>query len=164
MAGELLDADETIDGVARDVGIDPGDLAAWVGESSTEAAFEEDMRAARNPMPAALVLDHKLAPAEDGGRRYTCPSYELHADGRSSVAPGFQPWPTYDVLVANLDPSLERRPPAQDAREVLDWAAMPLATVEVAALLDVTPDAAREQLEAAGASFEPAGADGYWSL
>jgi predicted DsbA family dithiol-disulfide isomerase len=164
MAGELLDADETIDGAAGDVGIDPAQLRAWVGEDATEAAFRDDLRAARSPMPAALVLDHKLAPSEDGGRRYTCPSYELHSGEASVVAPGYQPWESYDLAVANLDPSLERRDPPTGVEEVLEWAQMPLATAEVAALIGSDLDSARELLERAAAGFEPVGEDGYWSL
>jgi predicted DsbA family dithiol-disulfide isomerase len=163
MGGELLDADATIAGAASDVGIDPGELEAWIAEDATEAAFREDMRAARNPLPAALVLDHKLAPSEDGGRRYTCPSYELHAGELTEAAPGFQPWETYDVTVANLDPTLERRAAPQDVGEVLDWARMPLATAEVAALVGSSIDEARTKLSEAGASFEPVGEDGYWT-
>jgi predicted DsbA family dithiol-disulfide isomerase len=163
MGGELLDADATIHGAAADVGIDPTELEAWIAEDATEAAFREDMRAARTPLPAALVLDHKLAPSEDGGRRYTCPSYELHAGDVNEVAPGFQPWETYDVTVANLDPALERRAAPKDATEVLAWAEMPLATAEVAALLGKGLHDARTALTDAGASFEPVGEDGYWT-
>jgi predicted DsbA family dithiol-disulfide isomerase len=163
MAGQLLDLDETIDGAATDVGIDPAALRAWIDEDATEHAFREDMLAARTPSPAALVLDHKLAPSEDGGRRYTCPSYELHVGEVRDVAPGFQPWETYDVTVANLDPSLTRRAAPTEIAEVLEWAEMPLATAEVAALLGSSLDSTRDKLDAAGATFEPVGEDGYWT-
>ena len=68
------------------------------------------MAAARHPMNAARVLDAKLA-NWSGGRRYTCPSYEIvrTADGTRIAVPGFQPFAVYDVVTANLVPG--RRPP-----------------------------------------------------
>ncbi|MCW2961266.1 MAG: hypothetical protein JWM25_1641 [Thermoleophilia bacterium] len=165
-AGELLDEPATIEGAAMDAGIDPTDLASWSAEPATEAALQDDMRAARTPLPAALVLDHKLADAggSDGGRRYTCPSFEFTGtQGVTFAAPGMQPWETYDVLVANAAPDIRRRAVASDVFEVLEWAPYPLATVEVAALLGTSIEDAREQLTGA-ASFEPVGEDGYWSL
>jgi hypothetical protein len=60
-SGELLDAPETIDAAAVDAGIDPGDLRRWSEQEATAAALADDMAAARRPMPAARVLDEKLA-------------------------------------------------------------------------------------------------------
>src|SRR4051812_10087796 len=74
--GELLDEPETIDGAARDAGFDPTELAAWIAHPETEAALRADMAAARDPSRAARVLDEKLA-GWSGGRRYTCPSWEI---------------------------------------------------------------------------------------
>ena len=47
-----------------------------------EAALQADIAAARDPLPAARALDHKLGgPREE--RRYTAPSYEIaRAGGR----------------------------------------------------------------------------------
>ena len=163
MAGDLLDERATIEGAAGDAGIGLDQLRAWTADPRTETALREDMRAARTPLPAALVLDHKLSPSEDGGRRYSAPSLELRAGERVSVLPGFQPWESYDAAVANLDPSLERRAAPSGVDELLAWAQMPLATAEVAALLGVGLDAARAKLEDAGATFEAVGEDGYWS-
>ncbi|MCW2926597.1 MAG: hypothetical protein JWM86_565 [Thermoleophilia bacterium] len=165
MAGQLLDADETIDGAASDVGLDPAELASWMASDATAAALAEDMRAARTPHPVALVLDHKLSASEDGGRRYSCPSYEFSADGATRVAPGFQPWEAYDVELANLGATagLTRRPAPTGVEEILEWADEPLATAEVAALLGTDLASARTKLLAAHAAFEPVGADGYWT-
>src|SRR5919197_3828237 len=46
-SGQLLDEPETIAGAARDAGIDPDELAAWMGDEAVEAALREDMAAAR---------------------------------------------------------------------------------------------------------------------
>ena len=109
-SGGLLDEPETIAGAARDAGLDPAQLEAWMAAEDTEAALREDMAAARRPAPAARVLDDKLA-NWSGGRRYTCPSYEIQraTDDVRLAVPGFQPFPVYDVITANFVPGLERR-------------------------------------------------------
>ena len=96
------------------------------------------MAAAREPMPAARVLDHKLA-NWSGGRRYTCPSYEIVrvADGVRIAVPGFQPFAVYDVIAANLVPGLDRREPPDVGRGGAAWTGTPLATKEVAVVCDI---------------------------
>ena len=116
------------------------------------------------PKPAALVLNHKLAGWE-GGRRYTCPSYEVtrKADGLQLVAPGFQPFLTYEVLLANLLPDVARRAAPTGVEEVLKWAGEPLASKEVAELCGLELWQAREALGRV-ATERHVGADGFWSL
>ena len=164
MSGELLDAPETIDGAARDAGIDPGDLHRWVEDPATQAALDEDMAAARQPSASARVLDARLADWS-GGRRYTCPSYELErlSDGLRLSAPGFQPFAVYDVLTANLLPGVERRPDPESVEEVLTWADTPLASIEVAVVMGIGFEDAREQLGRVAVE-QPVGFDGYWTL
>jgi predicted DsbA family dithiol-disulfide isomerase len=164
MSGELLDAPETIDGAARDAGIDPADLAKWVEDPATQAALDEDMAAARQPMPAARVLDAKLA-NWSGGRRYTCPSYEIErrADGVKIAVPGFQPFAVYDVLLANLVPGVERHPAPATVEEVLEWTGTPLASIEVAVVMDIPFEDARERLGRVAVE-QPVGFDGFWTL
>jgi predicted DsbA family dithiol-disulfide isomerase len=163
-AGELLDAPATIDGAATDAGIDSAALAQWVQDGDVQAALDEDMAAARQPAPAARVLDARLADWP-GGRRYTCPSYELvrDSDGVQISAPGFQPFPVYDVVTANLLPGVERRAAPASVEEVLAWAATPLASQEVATVCDLPLAEAREQLSHVAVE-RPVGSDGYWSL
>ena len=163
-AGELLDEPVTLDRAAHDVGLDPGQLCGWMETSEVDDTLRTDMAAAREPAPAARVLDDKLA-NWSGGRRYTCPSYELHreSDGVRIAVPGFQPFAVYDVITANLVPGLERREVPETVEEVLAWAGEPLATQEVASVCDVGPLTAREQLSRV-ARFEPLGTDGLWSL
>ena len=56
----------------------------------------------------------------DGRVRYTAPSIRFtNQQGVTLEAGGFQSFEAYDVLVANLDQSLGRRAPAEDAAEVL---------------------------------------------
>jgi predicted DsbA family dithiol-disulfide isomerase len=163
-SGELLDEPQTIAGAARDAGLDPAQLEVWMREEEVEAALREDMAAAREPIPAARVLDHKLA-NWSGGRRYTCPSYEIVrvSDGVRIAVPGFQPWAVYDVVTANLVPGVDRRDPPDSVEEVLEWTGTPLATQEVAVVCDVGFEEARERLGRV-AEERHVGADGFWTL
>lgn len=163
-SGELLDEPETIEGAARDVGIGPEELFGWERDPLVLEELEEDMRLARQPLPAARVLDHKLA-NWSGGRRYTCPSYELvrRADDVRIAVPGFQPFAAYDVITANLVPGVDRRPPPSSVEEVLRWAGEPLATQEVAVVCDIPFEEARAELGRVAVERH-VGADGLWSL
>ena len=162
-AGELIDEPATIAAAAADAEIDAHDLEQWSAQAETLAALATDMHRARHPLPAALVLDARLADWE-GGRRYTCPSYEISVDGGERIAiPGFQPWPAYDVALANLAPDAPRREDPETVSEILDWAAEPLATREVAVVMGVDHDEA-ETLLAEVAKREDVGPDAYWTL
>ncbi len=163
-AGQLLDDPETIAAAARDADIDPAELERWTAGDDAEAALREDMAAARAPIDAARVLDEKLA-NWSGGRRYTCPSYEIErvSDGVEIAVPGFQPFAVYDVVTANLVPGLERRDPPESVEEVLRWTGTPLATKEVAVVCDIAFAEAREKLGRVAVE-QHVGADGFWSL
>jgi predicted DsbA family dithiol-disulfide isomerase len=164
MRGELLDEASTVHGAAADVGLDPGDLDRWSAGDDVEQAMREDMAHAREPSCAARVLDDRLA-NWSGGRRYTCPSYEIrrHSDGVQIAVPGFQPFPAYDVVLANVVPGLDRRDPPASVLDVLEWAGEPLATREVAVVMDIDHAAAREELGRIAVE-EHVGADGLWSV
>ncbi len=163
-AGQLLDDPDTIDGAAADAGIDPEELRAWCEEPEARAALAADRAKAREPMPAARVLDHKLA-NWSGGRRYTCPSYEITRFEREVTisVPGFQPFATYDTILANLVPGLDRRDPPSSVEEVLMWAGFPLASKEVAVVCDIDLTEARQELGHV-AEERHVGADGFWTL
>ena len=60
---------------------------------------------------------------------------DLRVRGRPLEAGGFQPVEAYDVLLANLDPTLERTPPPEDPLEALQALPYPLVTFEVAAIM-----------------------------
>lgn len=163
MRGELLDEAATVRGAAQDAGLDPDELERWSAEDAVEQAMREDMAAAREPSPAARVLDGKLA-NWSGGRRYTCPSYEIarRSDGVRIAVPGFQPFAAYDVVLANLVPGTDRREPPESVLEVLAWAGEPLASREVAVVCDIDHATAREELGRV-ADEQHVGADGFWS-
>ena len=162
--GPLIDEPETIAAAATRAGLDPDDLERWMASDEVEQVLREDMARAREPMPAARVLDDRLA-NWSGGRRYTCPSYEVErvSDGVRISVPGFQPFAAYDVLLANLVPDLGRRGEPMGVQDVLAWAGFPLATREVAEICELDDREAREQLGHVAIEHH-VGADGFWSL
>jgi hypothetical protein len=163
-AGELLDEESTIERAGAEAGLDPAQLRTWMAGTDVADALAADMEAARRPMGAARVLDHKLA-NWSGGRRYTCPSYEVErlSDGVTVAVPGFQPFAVYDVVLANLVPGVDRRQPPSHVEEVLDWCGTPLATKEVAVVCDTGHADARERLGRVAVE-QHVGADGFWWL
>ena len=162
-AGELIDEPATVAGAATDAGLDSGELDDWMRGDDVASALDADRAAAREPSCAARVLDDKLA-NWSGGRRYTCPSYEIaRADNGVRIAvPGFQPFAAYDIVLANLVPGSERRDEPGSALEVLRWAGEPLATREVAVVCQIGHAEAREALGRV-ATERHLGADGLWS-
>jgi hypothetical protein len=164
MVGGLVDDPALIAAAARDAGLDPDELDRWCASADVEAALQADIEAARSPSPAARALDHKLG-GPRSQRRYTAPSYEIAnpATGASASVPGFNPIEAYETAIAGLAPDLVRRPAPASVDELLAWAGEPLATVEVAAVMQLAPVQARVALGRAARPL-PAGADFYWTL
>jgi protein-disulfide isomerase-like protein with CxxC motif len=168
---------ETEDGIRaaleRVPGIDVDALIDAAGSPEVEAAFAQDRAEARTAEGTPTEFQGKSATTPDGEVRYTAPSLVFTAgDGRTLEAGGFQSTEAYDVVVANLDPTLRRREPASDAAEVL--AAFPdgVTTAEVAAVMapsNTPPDlgAAEDELialaAAGGARRVAVGHDALWA-
>ena len=164
MVGGLLDDPELIAAAAHDVGLDPAELREWCTREEVEAALQSDIAAARDPLPAARALNHKLGgPREQ--RRYTAPSYEIASPDATDVlaVPGMNPVEAYETAIANLAPELERRPKPASVEELLAWAGEPLATAEVSLVTQLRPAKTRTALSRV-ARAHPAGADFYWTL
>ena len=164
MAGGLLDDPQLIGAAAHDVGLDPAALRTWCADDAVVAALRADVEAARSPSAAARALDARLGGPRDQ-RRYTAPSYELRrVDGTAAFSlPGFNPPEAYDAALANVAPELERRPAAASVVDVLAWAAEPLATAEVAAVVGLDLTDARAALSRVAVATA-AGAEFYWTL
>jgi 2-hydroxychromene-2-carboxylate isomerase len=151
-------------------GLDVRAILAALDDPEVERAYQADRVEARTAEGGPTHFQGKAAQT-DGPVRYTAPSLVFEAGGRRLEAGGFQPVEAYDVLIANLDPTLERIAPPEDLVELL--AAFPegLVTQEVAAVLapgNEPPDrhAAEEaliDLVAGGrASRVPLGDDALW--
>ena len=153
-------------------GLDADAIVARIEDDDVRAAYDEDRARARTAAGSPTEFQGRAADT-DGAVRYTAPSL-IFANGTGSLeAGGFQPIEAYDVVVANLDPTLERRPPALDPLEVLAEFPYPLATAEVAAVMTKhlgTPDRAAAEAALIAAVAEgravrlPAGDDALWAL
>jgi protein-disulfide isomerase-like protein with CxxC motif len=116
----------------------PGlNVAAIVGaldHESVTSAYEADKALARTAAGSPTEFQGKSA-RSDGPVRYTAPSLILHAGGRTLEAGGFQPVEAYDVVIANLDVTLEREAPPESPLSALQRFPEGLVTQEVAAIM-----------------------------
>jgi protein-disulfide isomerase-like protein with CxxC motif len=153
-------------------GLDVEAVLAAIDDEATLAGYEADKSETRTAEGGPTHFQGK-ARQTDGPVRYSAPSLLFESDGRRLEAGGFQPVEAYDVLIANLDPSLERRPAPEAPLQAL--AAFPggLVTQEVAAIMaqnNQSPDRAeaeRALIELVGeglARRTPLGDDALWQI
>ena len=146
----VLEDDAQLLGVlARVPGVDADAVIGALDAPEVSAAYEADRAAARRAAGSPAEFQGKTAQT-DGAVRYTAPSLVLRQGDSELVAGGFQPVEAYDVVIANLDPTLERHDPPEDVFELLEYFPSGVTTQEVAALLahgNDWPD--REAAEAA---------------
>jgi 2-hydroxychromene-2-carboxylate isomerase len=171
--GTLDDPDTLRSALATVEGLDAEAVVTRIDDPDVVEAYEADRAAARKAAGSPTEFQGRAANT-DGAVRFTAPSLVFTgAGGRRLEAGGFQPLEAYDVVIANLDPGLERRPPAEDAVEVLSAFTYPLATAEVAAVMAehlAVPDMAAAEaalITAAGdglVSRRPVGDGSLWSL
>lgn len=167
----VFDDDSQLRDVLRGVpGVDADEIVSRLDTSEVLDAYNRDRAEARTAAGSAAELQGKTA-ATDGPVRFTAPSVVFERDGLRMAAGGFQPVEAYDVLIANLDPVLERTAAPDTPEPLLEYFTSGLTTQEVAALLtkgnDAPDRAASEvallELVAAGdAVREPLGDDALW--
>ncbi|HEV2820969.1 MAG TPA: DsbA family protein [Solirubrobacteraceae bacterium] len=155
-----MDDDASIaEALGRVQALDPAAVVARLDDEDVEGAYQEDRALARTAEGGPTHFQGKAADT-DGAWRFTAPSLTFTAqDGAKLEAGGFQPVEALDVCVANLDRSLQRRPPAQDVSELLAVFPEGLTTREVAACMAaenaiVDDHCAEEALIAAAARGE----------
>jgi 2-hydroxychromene-2-carboxylate isomerase len=169
----LLDEDDDIAEALEPVsGLDIAAIVAAIDDERTIAAFESDKLETRSAEGGPTHFQGK-ARQTDGPVRYSAPSLVFESDGRRLEAGGFQTIEAYDVLVANLDPTLERQAPADDPLEALERFPDGLVTQEVAAIMaqnNTQPDRVAAEsalIELAGARDvrrTPLAGDALWQL
>jgi 2-hydroxychromene-2-carboxylate isomerase len=168
----LLDDDERIrDALVPVPEIDADAIVARLDDPEVAEAYERDRTEARSAAGTAAEAQGKTS-TSDGPVRFTAPSVLFEHDGRRLVAGGWQPLLAYDVLLANLDPTLERTPAPTSPEPLLEYFTDGLTTAEVAMLLadgpDPTPDlkgTERHLLDLAaggGLARIPLGQDAVW--
>jgi 2-hydroxychromene-2-carboxylate isomerase len=168
----VLDEDDDIARALERVdGLEVGRIVAAIDEQSTIEAYEQDKLEVRTAEGGPTHFQGK-ARQTDGPVRFSAPSLVFEGqDGRRLEAGGFQPIEAYDVLIANLDPTLERRAPAEEPLVALREFPAGLVTQELAAIMaegNEAPDrlaAERALIELAGEGAlrrTPLGDDALW--
>jgi predicted DsbA family dithiol-disulfide isomerase len=167
----LLDDDTQLATVLRTVpGLDAEAIVSRLDDPEVTEAYELDRAEARTAAGSAAALQGKTA-TTDGPVRFTAPSVTFERNGLRVVAGGFQPVEAYDVLVANLDPELEREPVPDTPRPLLERFPEGLTTQEVAALMargndapdrEAAEEALLELVGAGAATRTPLGDDALW--
>jgi 2-hydroxychromene-2-carboxylate isomerase len=171
-SGLLDDDDDLRRALAGVAELDANELVERIDDPDVTAAYEADRALARSAQGSATHVQDRHS-TSDGPVRYTAPSVIFeHVEDRRIEVGGFQPFEAYDTALANLDPSLERRPPPADALEALEAFPHGLTTAEVAAVLRRSdldeadrPAARRELIALAGegrVQGRPAGGDALW--
>ncbi len=167
----LLDDDAQILAVLETVpGLDVAAIGAALDSPEVSEAYAADKAHSRTAAGSPTEMQGK-AGNSDGQVRYTAPSVVFQSGGLRLEAGGFQTIEAYDVIVANLDPTLERRPAPADPAPLL--AAFPggLTSQEVAACMTEGNDAVDrpaaeraliELVDAGRATSIPLGDDAVW--
>lgn len=170
---DLLDDDAALRRALEKVdGLDAEAAVAGVDDPAIVAIYEEDKARARTADGRPTHVQNRHAES-DGPVRYTAPSVVFEApDERWLEVGGFQPFESYDTALANLEPSLERRPAPERAAEAVLAYPIGLTTAEVAAIMRGSdlqdadlPATERELLAAVGEGelvAEAAGSDAIW--
>ncbi len=132
----LLDDDSQLKEALGTVpGIDADQVMDAIDSDEVTAAYTEDYDHARSATGGATHLQSKTASVDGGGQRYTAPSVIFEEGEHRIEVGGFQPVEAYDVVIANLDPTLKRMEPAEDPLDALGLYPAGLTTQEVAAVM-----------------------------
>jgi predicted DsbA family dithiol-disulfide isomerase len=167
----VLDDDAQLaDALRRVPGLDADAIVARIDAQEVVDAYDADREESRTAAGSAAELQGKTR-ITDGPVRFTAPSVVFAQNGTRLVAGGFQPVEAYDILVANLDPTLDRRPPPETPGPLLERFEDGLTTQEVAVLMTHGNDAPDRPAAEAGllelvatgrALREPLGDDALW--
>ena len=167
----VLDDDAQLaDALRRVAGIDADAIVARIDAPEVREAYDRDRAESRAAAGSAAELQGKTR-ISDGPVRFTAPSVVFARNGTRLVAGGFQPVEAYDVLVANLDPTLRRQAPPETPEPLLERFTDGLTTQEVATLMaqgNDAPDRAAaeaallERVATGRAVREPLGDDALW--
>jgi predicted DsbA family dithiol-disulfide isomerase len=170
----LFDRDEQLTAVLSVVPeIDAAKVVSLIDSSEVVAEYEDNKAQTRTAQGSPTDFQGK-AGNSDGAVRYTAPSVIFeHVNGKTLEAGGFQPVEAYDVVIANLDPTLDRRQPPEDVTDALQAFPLGLTTQEVAAILTHGNDAVDrgaaevallEAVHDGKAERHPLGGDALWTV
>jgi predicted DsbA family dithiol-disulfide isomerase len=136
----LLDDDDLIRDALRGIpGVDADAVVDRLDHVEVEEEYQRQRAESRTAAGTPIETQGKHS-TSDGPVRFTAPSVVFEADSRRLDAGGWQTALSYDVIVANLDPTLEVTPPAESPAPLLQRFSEGLTTAEVATLLAEGPD------------------------
>ena len=128
----LLDVDADLRAALSGLpGIDADEIVAAIDSPAVVEAYEADRAEARTAEGGPTEAQGKTA-TSDGPVRFTAPSIIFEGNGTRLEAGGWQLVGAYDVLLANIDPTLDRRPPPENLLELFETFPFGLTTAEVA--------------------------------
>jgi protein-disulfide isomerase-like protein with CxxC motif len=139
-----LDVGESIRGCLREVpGVDSEAVVERIDDEDVVAAYDRHRAEARSAAGTPAEAQSKTSSSE-ADVRFTAPSVVFRRNGEVAYAGGWQPLLSYDTILANFAPELERVPPPDSPQPVLEFFPRGLTTAEVAMLLaygsDPVPD------------------------
>ena len=131
----MLDDDDDLRAVLATVpGLDADAIVDRIDDPELVELYEADRARARSAEGSPTHVQDRHS-TSDGPVRYTAPSVIFEQDGRSFEVGGFQPFEAYDTALANLDPTLTRRPAPADVVEALAEFPEGLTTAELASVM-----------------------------
>jgi 2-hydroxychromene-2-carboxylate isomerase len=167
----LMDEDDGIaEALSRAPELDVHAIMSRLGSAEVEEAYQRDREEARQAAGSPASTQGKTA-IRDGVERYTAPTLIFERGDQRLVAGGYQPCASYDLCVANVDPTLTSRPEPESVGELLAAFPYGITTREVALAMairnDEPDDAAATEalmdLVASGAAQrEQLGDDALW--
>jgi protein-disulfide isomerase-like protein with CxxC motif len=145
----LDDAESLREALRRVDGVDADRIADAIDDPEVVAEYERHRAESRSAAGTPSQAQDKTT-ASDGAVRYTAPSVLFRRGDEVAHAGGWQPLLSYDTVLANFAPELERMPVPESPEPLLEFFPDGLTTAEVALLLaegsDPIPD--REATEA----------------
>jgi len=168
----VLDDDDDLRAALATVpGLDAEAIVPRIDDPEIVALYEADRARTRSAAGSPTHVQDRHS-TSDGPVRYTAPSVIFEQDGSSFEVGGFQPFEAYDTALANLDPTLTRRPAPADVVEALAEFPEGLTTAELASvmrpsdLVDADIEATASDLAALASeglvAKEPTGRDAIW--
>jgi protein-disulfide isomerase-like protein with CxxC motif len=173
--GGLLDNDDDLRRALATVsGVDADAAVAAIDDPAIVEVYDADRARTRSAEHTPTHVQSRSADS-DGKVRYTAPSVIFeNRDGQTLEVGGFQPFEAYDTALANLDPSLERRPAPENPADALSAFPDGLTSAEVASVMrptdlidaDIkgTVDALIAQVGEGRIANEPLGGGASWRL
>ena len=169
----FLDDTESIREALREVpGVDADGIAERIDTADVVAEYERQQAEARSAAGTPSEAQDKTT-TSDGRVRFTAPSVVFRRGEDSAYAGGWQPLLSYDTVLANFAPGLERVPPPESPEPLLEHFPAGLTTAEIALLLADGSDPIPDHVEAermlldlvasGGAARAVVGAGALWS-